>query len=224
MKKFITLTLCAVMLLTATGCSFLHREYSSVSPHSAGYYESADSDVLRAESYQDLVNNLLILVDRRAETGIIHLYTEPESLDADTAMAEAMLETQYETPLGAYALEFITYTVAEEKTGVTVLAVEFGYRRSEVQMDAMIHTTGISALTTLLPAAVNSGASELTLEVGYFTDRRQLDELVATIRADLAVTTPWQVNCYPNDTDAGIVEILFTPEEAVETVLPAENG
>ncbi len=223
MKKFIILALCVAALLCATGCSFLHREYSSVKPHSAGYYESADKNALRAESYQDLVNDLLILVDRRAETGTIRLYTAPEELDADDAMAQAMLETQYETPIGAYAVEFITYKVGEEKAGATVLEVEFGYRRTAEQMAAMVHTTGVSALSTLLPAAVDNDAPELVLEVGYFRDRTELDEIIARVREEKAITEPWQINLYPNEEDVGIVEIIFTPEEAVETAVIAET-
>ncbi len=43
-----------------TGCgSLLNRDYSVTEPHSSSYYESEDRSVLRAESYQDLVNALL---------------------------------------------------------------------------------------------------------------------------------------------------------------------
>lgn len=224
MKKFITLLLCAVTLLGATGCSFLHREYSSVTPHNATYYESTDKNALRAENYQDLVNDLLILIDRRAEAGTIHLYTATENLDADTAMAEAMLETQYETPLGAYAVEFISYKLGDAAVGHTVLEVEFGYRRTAQQMEAIVHATGVSALNTLLPAAVDSGAEELVLEVGYFQNRAELDEIIAAVREEKAVSGPWQVNLYPNETDAGIIEIIFSPaEEAVQTRIVEET-
>ena len=57
--------LLALMLVMAflTGCaSLLEREYSTVEPHSSKFWESEAADTLRAENYQDIVNDLLILI------------------------------------------------------------------------------------------------------------------------------------------------------------------
>ena len=57
--------LLALMLVMAflTGCaSLLEREYSTVEPHSSKLWESEAADTLRAENYQDIVNDLLILI------------------------------------------------------------------------------------------------------------------------------------------------------------------
>ena len=60
MKKALLAALLAALMLVCTGCaSFLERDYSVVQPHSSTYYESEDRSVLRAESYQDLVNDLI---------------------------------------------------------------------------------------------------------------------------------------------------------------------
>ena len=68
MKKIIVfLLLCGALLLS--GCGLLRREYSRTEPHSATYYEGDRRDVLRAESYQDLVNDLLLLVAAGFSTG-----------------------------------------------------------------------------------------------------------------------------------------------------------
>ena len=63
MKKTLLAALLAALMLVCTGCaSFLERDYSVVQPHSSTYYESEDRSVLRAESYQDLVNDLMLLL------------------------------------------------------------------------------------------------------------------------------------------------------------------
>ena len=75
MKKTLLAALLAALMLVCTGCaSFLERDYSVVQPHSSTYYESEDRSVLRAESYQDLVNDLMLLLTGGAREGTIWLY------------------------------------------------------------------------------------------------------------------------------------------------------
>lgn len=75
MKKALLAALLAALMLVCTGCaSFLERDYSVVQPHSSTYYESEDRSVLRAESYQDLVNDLMLLLTGGAGEGTIWLY------------------------------------------------------------------------------------------------------------------------------------------------------
>ena len=88
MKKTLLAALLAALMLVCTGCaSFLERDYSVVQPHSSTYYESEDRSVLRAESYQDLVNDLMLLLTGGAREGTIWLYAGTEPLDASAAAA-----------------------------------------------------------------------------------------------------------------------------------------
>ena len=67
MKRRITALLLALaMALPLTGCSLLERSYSSVERYSSSYYESEDRDVLQPETYQELVNALLVLRKRNS--------------------------------------------------------------------------------------------------------------------------------------------------------------
>ena len=101
------LLLCALLL---TGCgSFLNREYSDSEPHSATYFGGDDRSVLRVESYQDLVSGLLMLISDRAAEATVWLYPSADTPDAADAMARACSEVQQETPLGSYALSYLTY-------------------------------------------------------------------------------------------------------------------
>ena len=207
MKK-VTIVIFLIGSLLLTGCSFLNREYSSIEAHSATYYESEDRSILRAEGYQDLVNDLLVLVTGHKEEGKIRLALTDTELDGEAAMEKATHETQFETPLGSYAVDYITYTWDEDSG---LIEVNIGYRRSAEQVSGMIHTNSISALPTLLTAAVESGAAELVLQVGYF--QGQTGEVAAVaeqVRQEQGIGEPWQVNYYPDETDVGIIEILFT--------------
>ena len=65
-----------LFLLLLTGCnSLLEQDYGSVEPHANRYWEeSAGSDILRAESDQDLLNTLMLLVKEHRDSGTLRLY------------------------------------------------------------------------------------------------------------------------------------------------------
>ena len=60
MKRCCILVMALCLL---AGCTpLLEREYSTVEPHSSKFWESEAAGTLRAEHYQDIVNDLLILI------------------------------------------------------------------------------------------------------------------------------------------------------------------
>ena len=209
MKKIIILLLLAGVLLL-TGCSsFLHREYSVVEPHSSTYYEN--EDVLRAENYQDIVNDLLMLVGQQAKEGAIWLYLD-DGADAAELAERACREVQTETPLGAYAVDYLTYPIDSTPRNYVAIDLTIGYRRTAAQMDAIVHTTSISALPNLLTAAAEQREEELTVQLSYFHDQQQeVRNMVAAAQKEHGGQNqePWQVNFYPEGADAGIIEIIL---------------
>ena len=192
MKKRILL-LCAALCLLLSGCGggLLEREWSSVTPHSAGYWENGDKDTLRADSYQDAVNAILMLVANHAERGVVRCYFGSDAEYAELA-AEACNEVQQETDLGAYLLDYITYAGTDER-GFYELSLSFGYRRTA------------------------EGADRLVVRVSYFsTDRAGVEQMVRDVQEEKdggrdagILAAPWQVSFYPDTDEPGIVEILL---------------
>ena len=211
MKKKIVLAPVLAMALLLTGCgSFLHREYSVVEPHSSTYYEN--EDVLRAENYQEVVNDLLILVGEQKKEGTIWLYLDDASIDVAAMAEQACREVQRETPLGAYAVDYLTYTIDTTPRNYVAMAMTIGYRRTAAQIDAVVHTTSISALPDLLTAAAESGVAELTVQVSYFDNQEQeVRGMVADVQSGRGQQgqEPWQVNFYPEGGSTGIIEIIL---------------
>lgn len=204
------LLLCALLL---TGCgSFLNREYSDSEPHSATYFGGDDRSVLRVETYQDLVSGLLMLVSDRAAEATVWLYPSEDMPDAAEAMERACQEVQQETPLGAYAVGYLTYTIDDTAHNYTAIRLTVGYRRTAEQVAAMVHTTGISALYDLLPIVAQNGQSELVIRVSYFDQTRE------DIRAAVA---DLQRELFRQETP----ELPEEPEEHVEEPAePQENA
>ena len=213
MKKRI-LALCAALSLALTGCAniVLERSYASAEPHSETYWENEESDTLRADSYQDLVNAMLLLLGEHADDGTVRVYGE--DLDAETMMESACAEVQQETALGAYLLDYVTYTCAAERD-YYALSFHFGYRRTRTEQAGIINATSTEALPELLRSAMQQGAERLTVRVGYFaSDSAGVEAMVQEVQSEFpdTMSTPWQVQFYPNTEDAGIVEIFFTEQ------------
>ena len=175
-KKFIPLSL--ALCLTLSGCGgnvVLERSYSVSAPHSEVYWENEGADTLRADSYQDLVNALLLLLGEHSEEGVVRIYSE----EGAAAMAEqACKEVQEETALGAYLLDYISYTDTQERAYYE-MHVRLGYRRTAEEQEGIINATSPEAIPDLLRAAAAEGADRLVVRVSYFsTDRAGVEQMV----------------------------------------------
>ena len=124
MKLRILAVLCAVLLLT--GCaSLLERTYTSVEPHSSKFWESEAAGTLRAENYQDIVNDLLLLIGEHTETATLRLYNYSDDLTVAETLEQAAAEVQQETPMGAYAVEYIT-SASQPQRGYYEISLQIG--------------------------------------------------------------------------------------------------
>lgn len=209
-KKFIPLTLALCLTLAGCGNIVLERSYSVSAPHSEVYWENENADTLRADSYQDLVNALLLLLGEHSEEGTVRIYGNDE---AAASMAEqACREVQEETALGAYLLEYISYTDAREH-GYYEMRVRLGYRRTAEEQAAIITATSTEALPDLLRLTAEEGTvKRIAVRFGYFTtDRDGLREMVREVQSEVEPNfeQPWQVYFYPDTDDVGIVEVVL---------------
>lgn len=211
------LTALILSLVFLTGCaSILDREYSTVEPHSSKFWESEAANTLRAETYQDLVNDLLILIGQHQESATVRLYHFEDDLTVTETVERAAIEVQQETPLGSYAVEFITSTTQAQR-GYYEINIQIGYRRSMEQIQTVVNATSAEAIYSLLEAALSAERTELAVRVGYWgTDsQNRIDTAIAKVREDLHLTnTPeWGVYYYPNGGEVGLVEIVLEPTE-----------
>ena len=213
-----------VSLCLLTGCaSLLERTYSKVEPHSSRFWESEAADTLRAENYQDIVNDLLILIGQHTESASLRLYNFEDDLAAAAAMEQAAAETQQETPLGAYAVEYMT-SAGQSRRGYYEATVKISYRRAAEQVQSLVNATSPEAVYSLLDAALDEGRTELAIRVSYWgTDgRERVEAAVEQLRKErgLEETPTWQVNYYPDSGQVGLVEFLMDSETTAAMAAP----
>ena len=213
-------------LCLLTGCSaLLERTYSTAEPHSSKFWESEAAGTLRAENHQDVVNDLLLLVGRHQETAALRLYEFESDLEVADTLERAAAEVQQETPMGAYAVEYIT-TSSHAQRGYYEVAVRIGYRRTLEQLQAVVNATSPEALYTLLDAALSEGRTELAVRVGYWSQdsgQAQVEAALAQVREErgLLERPMWPVLYYPAGGPVGLIEFLLdqeVPPEEMEAV------
>ena len=219
MKLRILAVLCAVLLLT--GCaSLLERTYTSVEPHSSKFWESEAAGTLRAENYQDIVNDLLLLIGEHTETATLRLYNYSDDLTVAETLEQAAAEVQQETPMGAYAVEYIT-SASQPQRGYYEIGLQIGYRRTAEQIQAVVNATSTEALPSLLEAALDEGRTELAVRIGYWREDSQarVEEIVAEIRKQrgLEQTPAWTVSYYPADGEVGLIEFILSQQVQPKT-------
>ena len=209
MKKRV-LPLLLATLLCLTGCgSFLQREWYEVKDHSPNNYEGNGRDALQADTYQDLVNNILILVGNHTAEGTIWLYYAQEDLDAAVAMERACQEVEHETPVGSYAVEYLQYTVDDSARNYSEIVVTIGYRRTEQQLAGITHITNTAALRDMLVNAAEQGEAELVVQFGS-TDcqAEEVERIVRSVQSSVD-GRGWTVSFFPSRESVGLAEILM---------------
>ena len=212
--RHLTLLLC--VSLSLTGCSaLLERNYATVEPHSSKFWESEAAGTLRAENYQDIVNDLLILIGQHTESATVRLYNYEDDLTVADTLEQATTEVQQETPMGAYAVEYITASSRSQR-GYYEISIQVSYRRTAEQIQAVVNATSTEALPSLLETALDEERPELAVRIGYWGEdsRDRVEEIVAEIRNQrgLEQTPAWTVSYYPADGPVGLIEFVLAPQ------------
>lgn len=191
--------LLAVCLLG--GCAaLLERSYSAAEPYVDRYWDSGAEDTLRAESYQDLVNSLLLLIEERAEEGIIRCYGDVGEYREAMAARE---EVRTETTLGAYLLRDLRIS-HESGSNYSTVTCYMTYREDAEDIDAIMKLSDSQSLVDLLRLSVREERDKLTARFSYDTPR---EDVIA------AVESFWQELCRAEQEEAAAASAEILPED-----------
>ena len=226
MRKMMCAVMAALMLLS-TGCSsMLNRDYSSVTVHSATPTAEGDANTMRVQNYQELVNALIYLINQGEESGSIRY--SGEEADFKKLMDEACLEVKQEDPLGAYAVDYIKYSVISI-VGSYEADVQITYRRTREQMASIVDATGAAAIRSELSRALSSFDTEVVLRISYFEeDEAYIQQLVRQAYLSNPATAldfpDAQVAMYPESGQQRIVEVTLTYHQSLQTLESWRNS
>ncbi|MBR4211183.1 MAG: hypothetical protein IKR84_02190 [Oscillibacter sp.] len=207
--------LCTCLVLS--GCSLLERQYVTVEPHSGKFWESEAAGTLRAENYQDIVNDLLLLIGQRREAATLRLYHFDDDVTIADRLEQATMEIQQQTPLGSYAVSYIA-SVSQAQRGYYEVKLQIGYRRTAEELQAVVNATSPEALYTLLRSALDAGQEQLAVRIGYWGPggEAQVEDAKARLREDegLSGFPDWpETFYYPEQGPVGLLEFRLDPPE-----------
>ena len=226
MRKMMCAVMAALMLLS-TGCSsMLNRDYSSVTVHSATPTAEGDANTMRVQNYQELVNALIYPINQGEESGSIRY--SGEEADFKKLMDEACLEVKQEDPLGAYAVDYIKYSVISI-VGSYEADVQITYRRTREQVASIVDATGAAAIRSELSRALSSFDTEVVLRISYFEeDEAYIQQLVRQAYLSNPATAldfpDAQVAMYPESGQQRIVEVTLTYHQSLQTLESRRNS
>ncbi len=236
MKKRLPALLLALALPLSGCASMLERGYVSSTPH-MDYSVTEDASILRAETYQGLVNSVLYFADAHEETGTIRLYNYTGDVEAD--LANACDEVLHEDPLGAYAIRSIQYDSTRILTYYEV-ELRIVYARTAAEVDAIREVSGVSGIRQELTRMVAERQEECVFLASYFSGDQTLVEtllLLALMDQPALCQTPggladysWYIRFYPETGTRRVVQVKVpwsrqrTAQESADYVKALEEA
>ena len=244
LKKLSCLPLAALCLVLSACSALLEGEQSRVEPHADRYWESAADDIMRAESYQDLVNALLLLIEEQEPSGVVRLYLSDVSYaQAWDTVRTACAEVREETAIGSYSLHALNFSMEELRDSYYEVSLLPMYRRTQADIDSIVETSSSSAIYDMVLVAWERGEERLTVRYTYLAeDEATLAENILLLQRELEgagaegdapadpaeeapegqeaappALTPWEICFYPPGGDSSIVEVFFHPQGAADT-------
>ncbi|MBR5381396.1 MAG: hypothetical protein IK136_02115 [Oscillospiraceae bacterium] len=217
MKKRLTalLALLLALLTLGSGCmSALERDYVTETVHkpSAPPPEGAATPVVEVSDYQQLHDAIEGFVNAREENGLIRLVGYPRDIEED--VSGACMDVANNTPMGAYAVYYITGSVSRIVSYYEA-AVSITYKKSAEQMASVVEADDWEAVREAISSAMYDGAPSLALLANVsFASESMIEECVKELYyGDPSLSTVYpspSVAAYPQTGADRIYEITFS--------------
>ena len=203
MKRIISmLALLLAGSLALSGCAaMLERSHVSSTAHVDYAVEDYDESILRAESYQGLVNSLRYFLDEHRSGGVVRLYnyTGDVESDLDAARDEVLQE-----PVGAFAVGSLNYDSTRILTYYEV-KLTISYTRTAREVEAVTEVFGLSGVQQELSRLVTERKKSAVFLSG---DGGMVEELLME-----SIYNAPALFCYPTGPETDLnYEIRLYPE------------
>lgn len=207
MKRMLTYLL---FLLLLTGCSPLRTDsYVVVEPHDEGYEVAIDSNAVTVSSYLGLKNAMTDMVEKCVTDGVIRAEVYSGELTED--LDNAVYEIWRVDPLGAYAVDYMTYDCSKIVSYYEI-HVHITYRRTEEEISSVVYASSQEELWQQIRSAMAGYEPELRVRVHDYQEMDYM-ELVTEVYQEypqFGLEQPkLTVNTYPESGSQRIMEFTF---------------
>lgn len=207
MKRLVSIFL--VLCLLLTGCGWMDGAYHSVTPHEQ-HSGGNDSQLEVVENYLQLRTALENMVTSGTESHVISVVGFPEDRLLDNLdMAVRFIKKSY--PIGAYAVEEITYEVGTIG-GIAAVAVEITYLHEKSEIRKIRRVENMYQVRELISEALTQYDTGLVVYVEDYLamDLHQLVEDFAAANPAIVMETPEvTAQIYPDAGRERVLELKF---------------
>lgn len=214
MKPIILLpALLLAVSLALSGCTaMLERSHVSSTAHVDYAVEAGDDSILRAETYQGLVNSLRYFIDGHRSGGVIRLYNYTGDVETDLAAAR---DEVLQDPVGAFAVGSLSCDSTRILTYYEV-KLTIRYTRTAREVEAIPEVVGLSGVQQELSRLVNERQRSAVFMASYFSGD---GGLVEKLFVESVYNAP-ALFCYPAGPETDLkYQISLYPETGTRRIV-----
>ena len=204
MKRILPLFLIVILL---TGC--VRMSHVSVTPHTEQSDRSENINVLEARDYLSLTAALLEIIKGGHKESRIRITAYEGDVERD--IADAVYAVTKQEPLGAYAVDYMTYECVRIVSYYDI-SVHTTYRRTLDEITAVQRATSTVELEQRIQKALQEGRDSLTLQIAGWWEQditAMVKEYCLAYPVDILQVPQVSVTVYPDSGVSRILEINF---------------
>ena len=211
-KRILALGLGAVLALGSGCAAMLERSHVSSTAHVDYAVEDGDESILRAETYQGLVNSPRYFIDEHRSGGVIRLYNYTGDVETDLTAARAEV---LQDPVGAFAVGALNYDSTRILTYYEV-KLTISYTRTAREVESIPEVFGLSGVQQELSRLVTERQRSAVFMTSYFSGD---GGLVEKLFVESIYNAP-ALFCYPAGPEADLdYEISLYPETGTRRIV-----
>ena len=221
MKRILSILL---ILLFLTGCGLSPDSHVSLTPFEERGDASGDDNTVLVEDYLGLRTALMDMVRIGRTNGRIRVLTYDGDVEQD--MDEAVYGITRQDPLGAYAVDYMTFT-CDRIVSYYEIDVQINYRRSVSQIAAVKTVSGTLQLQNLVQSALESCTTSLVALVNSYWEQdiaAMVEEYWLENPETMLELPQTQVTIYPETGASRIMEIEFRWSDEPKVMLERKKA
>lgn len=228
MGKRVIAALMAALILIISGCAaIIEGEYSSSTPHQTGAVSSSQTAeaIVEASNSAELQEALLFFVENYIEYGKIKFTYDG---DIDEELSAACIDVSNNTPIGSYAVYYISYNL-NKIVSYYEADVSITYKRGQNEVSSIAYPEDSAELeATLLDTMANhrNEYSFYSLNAAFSPETLTgiIEELYYSNPASITYLPKAVISTYPEDNYPCIFEVVFSyPYSRDQTTSRAES-
>ncbi len=211
MKRICCALLALLAMLTLSGCrSAFERDYYYEAPYT-GDIDTRSDEVPEIRNYSMLKTALINMIMNHTEKGEFRFSSYNGILSED--LAAACFEIKSENPLGAYAVETLSYDTSYV-VSYYVADIYIGYKRTVEELESIVYSSTVEDFDASVHEAVESFSPQLVIRCfSAAVDENYIDRLVRRQYYDdpiaLGMAPLTEVTSYPTGGINSIYDIRF---------------